>query len=263
MHAFFAKRQGSRAEYLRGLGGTFMHRPYHRMPHSAWTLAYLFALGADGGAAHDELAGLCATAGVELDAVLEEMGTTPDLVGGALSGDLVGDAYPLTAKLVKPLRATQAYADVVDGKLRLGSSVMMELGNLYSAALPVWFAAGLQEAAAAGEDLSASDLLLIGYGSGDASEVMPARVVAGWQEAAAKTNLASALKGAIDLTQEQYEALHDGLEVRDLLAAPRTGFVIDRIGERDEPDFKDLGIEYYRYALDTEETRILLGVAAG
>ncbi len=263
MDAFFAKREGSRADYLRGLGATFMHRPYHRMPHSAWTLGYLFALGADGGAAHDELAGLCAEAGVELDAVLAEMGTSPDLVGGALNGDLVGDAYPLTAKLVKPLRATQAYADVVEGKLRLGASVMKELGNLYSAALPVWVAAGLQEAAAAGEDLSTSDILLIGYGSGDASEVMSARVVAGWQEAAAKTNLGSALKGAIDLTREQYEALHDGLEVRDLLAAPRTGFVIDRIGDRDESDFKDLGIEYYRYALDMEETRILLGVAAG
>jgi hydroxymethylglutaryl-CoA synthase len=240
-----------------------MHRPYHKMPHAAWTLGYLFALGADGGAAHDELAELCAQAGVALDAVLDEMATSPDLVGGALAGDLVADAYPLTAQLVKPLRGTQAYADVVEGKLRLGSSVMKELGNLYSAALPVWVAAGLQEAAATGEDLSASDILMIGYGSGDASEVLSARVVAGWQAAAARTNLRSALQGAIDITQEQYEALHDGLEVRDLLAAPRTGFVIDRIGDRDEPDFKDLGIEYYRYALDAEDNRILLGIAAG
>src|SRR5699024_10633575 len=122
--------------------------------HAAWTLGYLFALGADGGAAHDELAGLCAQAGVALDAVLEEMTTSPDLVGGELAGDLVADAYPLTAQLVKPLRGTQAYADVVEGKLRLGSSVMKELGNLYAAALPVWVAAGLQEAAATGEDIS-------------------------------------------------------------------------------------------------------------
>jgi hydroxymethylglutaryl-CoA synthase len=248
MDAFFAKRAGSRVEYLRGLGATFMHRPYHRMPVSAWRIAYLFALGADGGAAHDELAGYCAAAGLELDDVLAEMRTSPDLVGSALSGDLVGDAYPLTSKLVKPLSATQAYRDVVEEKLQLGSAVMKELGNLYSAALLVWVAAGLQEAAAAGTDLSAADLLLIGYGSGDASEVLAARVVPGWQEAAARTNLSDALEDAIDLTREQYEALHDGAEVRDLLPALRSGFVIERIGDRDEPDFTDYGIEYYRYA---------------
>jgi hydroxymethylglutaryl-CoA synthase len=124
----------------------------------------------------------------------------------------------------------------------------MELGNLYSAALMVWVAAGLQEAGAAGTDLSASDLLMIGYGSGDASEVLAARVVAGWQEAAAKTNLRGALDGAIDLTQVQYEALHDGAAVRDLLPASRSGFVIERIGDRDEPDFTDYGVEYYRHA---------------
>ncbi len=262
LEAFFAKRQGSRIDYLRGLGATFMHRPYHRMPHSAWTVAYLFALAADGGEAHDELAGLCATAGVELDAVLAEMQTTPDLLGGALRGELVGDAYPLTTKLVKPLRATQAYADIVEGKLQLGSSVMMELGNLYSAALMVWVAAGLQEAAAAETDLSRSDILMIGYGSGDASEVLAARVVPGWQEAALKTNLHTALEGAIDVTREQYEALHDGAEVPDLATAPRSGFVIDRIGHRDEPDFNDSGVEYYRYALDAVPTS-RVEVAAG
>jgi hydroxymethylglutaryl-CoA synthase len=262
MDAFFAKREGSRADYLRGLGATFMHRPYHRMPHSAWTIGYLFALGADGGAGHDELAGLCATAGVELGAVLAEMATSPDLAGSALNGDLVADAYPLTAKLVKPLRGTPAYNDVVEGKLQLGSSVMKELGNLYSAALMVWVAAGLQEAAADDADLSSADLLMIGYGSGDASEVLSARVVAGWQQAAVKTNLAAALEGAIDLTREQYEALHDGDEVRDL-AATRSGFVIDRIGDRDEADFKDHGVEYYRYAQDAEVRPVLLEAAAG
>lgn len=256
LDAFFAKREGSRVEYLRSLGATFMHRPYHRMPVSAWRVAYLFALAADGGAAHEELAGYCAAAGVELDAVLEEMGTSPDLAGAALDGDLIGDAYPLTTKLVKPLCASQAYQDIVEDKLQLGSTVMMELGNLYSAALMVWVAAGLQEAASAGTDLSASDILMIGYGSGDASEVMSARVVAGWEAAAAKTNFRGALDGAIDLTREQYEALHDGAEVSDLLPAPRSGFVIDRIGDRDEPDFKDYGIEYYRFALPETEVEL-------
>jgi hydroxymethylglutaryl-CoA synthase len=264
LHAFFAKRPGSRAGYLRGLAATFMHRPYHRMPQSAWTLAYLFALGADGGDAHDELAGYCAAAGVPLDAVLAEMQTSPDLIGSALNGDPAADAYPLTARLVKPLRAAPAHAEVVEGKLRLGSTVMMELGNLYSAALLVWVAAGLQEAAATGHDLLDRDMLLIGYGSGDASEVLAARAVPGWQAAAVRTNLAAALEDAIDLTREQYEALHDGAEVLDLPTASRAGFVIDRIGDRDEADFADYGVEYYRYVSEAEADMqmALLGAAA-
>jgi hydroxymethylglutaryl-CoA synthase len=265
LNAFFAKRPAGRVEYLRRLGATFMHRPYHRMPLSAWTMAYLFALGSDGGEALDELAGYCAAAGVPLGAVLAEMRSSPDLVGSALSGDPIADSYPLTTRLVKPLRAAPAHAEIVEGKLQLGSSVMRELGNLYCAALPVWVAAGLQEAAATGVDLSDQDILLIGYGSGDASEVMAARVVPGWQAAAVRTNLGSALEDAIDLTREQYEALHDGAEVPDLPTASRSGFVIDRIGDRDGLDFTDYGIEYYRFVSDAEAEMhmALLGAAAG
>lgn len=249
LNAFFAKREGSRVDYLRQLSATFMHRPYHRMPVSAWAFAYLFALGADGGPAHEELAEYCAaTENVELSAVLAEMQESPDLAAKALQGDLVGEAYPLTAQLVKPLRKSPAYAEVVEGKLQLGSTVMMELGNLYSAALMVWVAAGVQEAAESGIDLSSSEFLMIGYGSGDASEVMAVRVADGWQRAAEKINLSSALAGAIDLNQEQYESLHDGAEVHDLSETPRSGFVIERIGDQDSADFQDYGIEYYRYA---------------
>lgn len=247
VNAFFGKRNGSRVEYLNNLAATFMHRPYHRMPVAAWTFVYLFALGADGGRAHEELAEYCSAAGVELNAVLEEMKTSPDLALRALQGELVEEAYPLTAQLVKPLRKSPAYANIVEGKLKLGSSVMMELGNLYSAALMVWVAAGIQDAAASGVDLSSSDILMIGYGSGDASEVMAARVAPGWQSVANKINLSAALEGAIDLTQEQYEALHDGKEVRGLASRSRPGFVIDRIGQSNAAEFQDYGIEYYRY----------------
>lgn len=247
LNAFFAKRDGSRVDYLRQLSATFMHRPYHRMPVAAWTFAYLFALGADGGEAHTELAGYCDAAGVALSDVVAEMQTSPDLATSALQGKLVGEAFPLTAQLVKPLRKSPAYAEVVEGKLQLGSEVMMELGNLYSAALMVWVAAGVQEAAASDIDLSRSDFLMIGYGSGDASEVMAVRVADDWRETAAKINLSAALAGAIDLTRQQYESLHDGAEVRDLSETPRSGFVIDHIGDQDSADFQDYGIEYYRY----------------
>ncbi|HWI21730.1 MAG TPA: hypothetical protein VNT22_03845 [Baekduia sp.] len=247
LSAFFDKREGSHVDYLRQLSGTFMHRPYNRMPISAWAFAYLFALGADGGQAHEELAEYCATAEVELSEVLDEMQISPDLGARALQGELADQAYPLTAQLIKPLRKSPAYAEVVEGKLKLGSTVMMEFGNLYSAALPVWVAAGIQEAARTGIDLTSADFLMIGYGSGDASEVMAVRATDGWQQAAEKINLDSALEGAIDLDEAQYAALHDGDEVLDLPVIPRSGFVIDRIGDQDDADFQDYGIEYYRH----------------
>jgi hydroxymethylglutaryl-CoA synthase len=50
----------------------------------------------------------------------------------------------------------------------------------------------------------------------------------------------------VDLSQEQYEALHDGREVADLEASQR-GFVISRVGQTHEPAFQDLGVEYYDY----------------
>ncbi len=247
LEAFFAKRRGGRASYFRELGAVFMHRPYRRMPVAAWTIGYLFALGADGGAEHQELARYATAAGVDFQLLLAEMATSPDLLGRALTGDLVEEPFPLTAQLVKALRETDTYRAVVEDKMRLGAAVMAELGNLYSAALPGWVAAGLEEAAAGGATLDGKDLLLIGYGSGDASEALPARVVPGWQDAARKANLQGALANAVDLGREQYEALHDGRVATGIPPLTHTGFVVDRIGSQDTADFQDYGVEYYRY----------------
>lgn len=248
LDAMFAKRGGPRAAHFRELAAVFMHRPYRRMPASAWTIGYLFALGADGGAGHEELGRYCSSAGLVLADVLAEMQTTPNLVERALAGELVDEPFPLTAQLVKPFRESPVYREVIDQKMKLGSVVMMELGNLYSAALPGWIAAGLEEAAANGTALDGRELLLVGYGSGDASEAIPARVVAGWQATAPKFNAKAALSNAIDLTQAQYEALHDGRPAENLTPSPAGGFVIERIGALNGAKFQDFGVEYYRFS---------------
>jgi hydroxymethylglutaryl-CoA synthase len=56
-----------------------------------------------------------------------------------------------------------------------------------------------------------------------------------------------ALARAIDLTAEQYEALHDGRRVTGLAYEPFEEFVIDRAGCHEDKHFQDIGIEYYRY----------------
>lgn len=246
LNNFFTKRGGPRTEFLRNLGAVFMHRPYHRMPTAAWTLGYLCALAADGDEGHAELAGYCEASGVALEAVLAEMRTPPELLQRALAGELVDEPYPLTARLVKAFKESPTYARVVDEKMRLGSSVTRELGNLYSASLPAWLAAGLEEAALKGVALDGQHILLIGYGSGDASEVLPAKVVRGWQDAAVKSRMRDALQDAVDLDRAQYEALHEGREAEVPNSPAIRGFVVERVGSIDTPQFQDRGIEYYR-----------------
>ena len=84
--------------------------------------------------------------------------------------------------------------------------------------------------------------MLIGYGSGDAAEVLCARTVPGWQQAALRLDSAQALAAAVPLDQAAYERLHDeGL-------GPEVGadFVVERVGQQTE-GVEDVGVEFYRY----------------
>lgn len=247
LDAMFVRRGGSRTAYLRGLAAAFMHRPYHRMPRNAWAMAHLAALGHD--AAHSdndaarELDSYCTSAGVSRDDVMREW---QHGVNGCEGGALPADAYPASAALLKAFRKSGAYERVVEDTLRTGSDAMMEFGNLYTAALPAWLAAGLDDAAARGTELDGRDLLVLGYGSGDAAEAIPARVAPGWRNAARAMRFGDALAGAVDLDENGYAALHDSATLHDMLNS-NSGVVIDRVGTRSEHAFQDFGIAYYKY----------------
>jgi hydroxymethylglutaryl-CoA synthase len=126
---------------------------------------------------------------------------------------------------------------------------MRDLGNLYTAALPAWLAAGFEHALEDGVDLTGQTLLAMGYGSGDAAEAIPLQVSKHWREAASKIGFARALEGAIELTREQYEQRHDGREI-EIDYVPNNEFVIERVGHRVTGDFQDIGVEYYRFVPD-------------
>ncbi len=245
--ALFQRRDGKRAAFLRSLSAAFMHRPYHHMPVSAWTMAYLFAMGADGEEEHEELAGYCKAVGVELKPLLAEMGQRPSLVDKVISGHPPEEPYPLTAQVMKAFRKSPRYKEVVEGKLRLGAAAMMHMGNLYTAALPAWLAAGLEEAQAQPAELSGHKLLLVGYGSGDAAETVVAKVTPNWRQAAAKIGLAKALGNAVNVGQDDYARLHAAQWPQEALIPKRPGFTIERVGKSHDAQFHDLGIEYYRY----------------
>ena len=69
----YEKRGLNPSDYLRSLKTVFMHRPYRRMPETGWAISYLFALGQGGTADRAELASYCYEAGVDPQALHEEM----------------------------------------------------------------------------------------------------------------------------------------------------------------------------------------------
>jgi hydroxymethylglutaryl-CoA synthase len=248
LDAMFARRAGSRSACMRDFAAVFMHRPYHHMPRNAWAVAWLAALAHDAtqgdGGARELLAGYCDAAQVPMaDLAAELQRGTPECGMDALPAA----AYPLVAAVLKAFRKGAEYREIVEGKLQLGAALMMELGNLYTAALPAWLAAGLDDAATNEVALDDRAVLILGYGSGDAAEALPARVVPGWRDAARTLRFADALAGAVDLDEAAYATLHDSGILDGSVQPAGRGLVIDHVGTHDDVAFQDFGIAYYRY----------------
>jgi hydroxymethylglutaryl-CoA synthase len=186
------------------------------------------------------------SAGLEPDAVVREMHSSPDILDLVRNGDIDVDVYPLSIELVKNFRTSESFRALVEEKMSLGAEPMKDIGNVYCAALPAWLAAGLEEAAHRGLDLAEKPVLAVGYGSGDAAEAIPMRLTRTWKEAAARIGFTAALQPQQNLTREQYEHLHDNGQASGLIA-PDTGFIIESVGSSAQPGINDEGIEYYRF----------------
>ena len=235
----------SAGSYYESVRGLFFHRPYHLMPVQA--MAFLYVRGLARGDHHqDEFQALCAEAGVAVDAVLTETKSTPDLYDLLLKGGAELDPYSATSAVASVLRKRASFRELLTQKMSLGSENTKQLGNLYSAALPAWIAAGLEDAAEKQLELAGANMVAVGYGSGDAAEAIPISPSNGFERAASRIGLARALGGAVDLNQEQYESLHDRREL-NLPYTPSAEFVIDRVGTAYDGTFQDLSVEYYEY----------------
>lgn len=243
----YEKRGLDATRYLRSLKTIFMHRPYRRMPETGLAVAYLFALGIGNAEDRAELASFCYEAGIEPDALLTEMASKPEITLLADPERLNYEAYPLTMAVFRIFRASRRYRREILDKLALGSDTMLDLGNLYTAALPAWIAAGYEQAAEEDRLSAGEEILTLGYGSGDAAEVIPFIVAENWREATAAIGFAEAMEFSLDLNERQYQALHDGRRVPDLDYIPKNEFIIEKIGHTDQRQFQDIGIEYYRY----------------
>ncbi len=246
VEAMLEKLDAPAGSYYRSVRALFFHRPYHHMPVQAMSFLYVRGL-ARSDHHREELRELCAEANVSLEDVLREAQSEPDLYAQVLDGNAEIDPYQATSAVSAVVRKRPTFRELLKQKMSLGSEAVRDLGNLYSAALPAWIAAGFEEAARSKLDLCEAPMVAVGYGSGDAAEAIPLLPVPGWEQAAERIGFESALRSAIDLTREQYEALHDGTEIRGLEYPLKDEFAITRVGERYELTFQDLGVEYYEY----------------
>ncbi len=225
----------------------FLHRPYRRMAETGLAASYLLALARGGEAGCAQLAEIAQAAGVAPAALIAELHECPHLYD--LVGETTAEPYPATLETLRSLRTHPLYQRQVLDKMRFGDSAMHECGNLYTASMPGWLAAGLEEAAT-GTSLDGASILAFGYGSGDAAEVVPMTLVDGWQVHARRIGFAAALTGAVDLDQARYQQLHDSLELDNAVEPRPSTFVIERVGcaqSRDRGALDDRGIEYYRF----------------
>ena len=243
----YRKRDLKPIEYLRSLKSVFMHRPYRRMPETGWAVSYLFALSQGSSEDRAELASYCYEAGIDAERLRTEMMSQPKVSTLASPERLQYEIYPLTMAALRVFRASRHYRVEVLDKLALGSDTMLDLGNLYTAALPAWLAAGFEQARDENRLQAGEEVLTLGYGSGDAAEVIPFYIADGWREATAAIGFSSVMDRAVDLNYEQYAQLHEGQIPEGLVHVPQNEFVIDHVGNAEERHFSDLGIEYYRY----------------
>ena len=246
LNHFYGRRDVLPVEWLESLPAVFFHRPYLRMPQTAFALIRLCAEGASRGEQSNLLQRLCREASVSLAEVLHELRREPParpLAAGAGEGR---DPFPLSNELARVWRKSGEFREMVLKPLGWGNAKMMELGNIYSGALLAWIAAGFEEAASSSEEWAGREVLVVGYGSGDAAEAMALRVAGGWREAARRIRFSEALAPSFDLRRDQYEALHAGLPAENL--PPPAGFRIRSIGKRTDVEFQDEGVEYYAFS---------------
>ncbi|MEM6710101.1 MAG: hydroxymethylglutaryl-CoA synthase [Pseudomonadota bacterium] len=237
----FEKLTDSPAGWMRRLAMVFLHRPYQRMADNGLCYLYLLALAKGGAADRQELVRHALDAEQDPQVLLRELQDVQHLEELLDDGQLASERFPVASAVTQRFRSSDTFSQLAT---RAGCDLMRRIGNLYTASLPAWMAAGVERAAADGQQLAGMEVLAAGYGSGDAAELMCLRFSPGWEQAARRVRFAEDMAEVERLDRSTYEALHDGSLDRPYR---RDGvFVIDRVGSG-AAAFDDSGIEYYRF----------------
>ena len=239
-------RGQSLSKLLNEAAAVFMHRPFHKMPMNAFSISYLYALANGDEDDHQEFYDLLAQANIQPEEIKKELKERPDLVT-FLQTDINKELFPKTNKALKSLNRIKPFKDKVLSKIKLGNELTKEMGNIYSGSIFAWLAAGIEDSMKNGKDLNGKDGLLIGYGSGDAAEVIPISFTQDCCDKESNIKYSSAFSEPVNLNHKQYIKLRtnkilEGVEIRK-----SKGFVVSKVGKEESTDFQDAGIEYYEY----------------
>ena len=127
-------RGQSLPKLLKEASAVFMHRPFHKMPLSAFSISYLYALANGDENENQELEDLIKEADIEPEEIKMELKEKPDLML-FLQTDINKDLFPKTSKALKSLNKIKTFKDKVLSKLKFGKELTKELGNIYSGSI--------------------------------------------------------------------------------------------------------------------------------
>lgn len=240
----YSRRGGDPRDLLCGPVALLMHRPYDRMPVLALGALWVWACVRAGD--REALAPACAAADLGFDALLPEHAGDLRLREGVRARGPEFEPLARTLAIARHLGNHGEFAERVLAAIEPGRALVRQFGNLYTASLPAWIAAAFADARARELAWDGRELTLVGYGSGDAAEVWFGRVVTGWQDSAARIDLTTATAEAIDLSREDYEALHDRRATARALPQARPFAVAGR-GRSYDRHWQDVGINHYRF----------------
>ena len=164
-----------------------------------------------------------------------------------LQTDINKDLFPQTTKALKALNKIESFKDKVLSKLKLGNELTKEMGNIYSGSIFAWLAAGIEDSMKNGKTLNGKDALLIGYGSGDAAEVIPISFTQNCCENEKNIKYSAAFSNPVNLDHNQYIKLRTNKVLEGIENKHSKGFIVSKVGTEESTDFQDAGIEYYEY----------------
>ena len=239
-------RGQSLSKLLNEAAAVFMHRPFHKMPMNAFSISYLYALANGDEDDHQEFYDLLAQANIQPEEIKKELKERPDLVT-FLQTDINKELFPKTNKALKSLNRIKPFKDKVLSKIKLGNELTKEMGNIYSGSIFAWLAAGIEDSIKNGKDLNGKDGLLIGYGSGDAAEVIPISFTQDCCDKESNIKYSSAFSEPVNLNHKQYIKLRTNKILEGVESIKSKGFVVSKVGKEESTDFQDAGIEYYEY----------------
>ena len=239
-------RGQSLPKLLKEASAVFMHRPFHKMPLNAFSISYLYALANGDENENQELEDLIKEADIEPEEIKMELKEKPDLML-FLQTDINKDLFPKTSKALKSLNKIKTFKDKVLSKLKFGKELTKELGNIYSGSIFAWLAAGLEYSMKNGKILNGKDALLIGYGSGDAAEVIPISFTQNCCDNEKSIKYSAAFSDPVNLDHNQYIKLRTNKVLEGIESKKSKGFIVSKVGTEESTDFQDAGIEYYKY----------------